>query len=131
MSGVIATWDNAEPGDTIGKPKAAQHTPGPWTLCRHWIHTDCPCGTHRGYIWAPDGERVVAQMGCGEDEGGMVYPSPGKAEARSNAHLIAAAPDLLDACESSLAWAEKSDGTKREVKEQLRAAIAKARGGAQ
>lgn len=78
----VATWANAEAGDTIGKPKT-QHTPGPWQV--HIFRY--PNGQLNGTpsVYAPngnDGGRHVCQ----------VYDN-GQLEA--NARLIAAAPDLL------------------------------------
>lgn len=82
--------------------KSIGHTPGPWEPCYHWRHPNCPCGTHRGYVWDSTGDRVIAQMGCDRSDGEQVYDEPGKQEARANAHLIAAAPDLLAACKAAL-----------------------------
>lgn len=82
----------------------AQHeaaTPGPWTLCRHWTVDHCPCGDHRGSIWAPDGERVVAEMGCAKsalnigDEPEQAYPDMGQDGMRADARLIVAMRDAL------------------------------------
>lgn len=94
-----------------------QHTPGPWTV---------------GRINHVDGEIV-------DSAGGAIcfrtYGSDG--EAKANANLIAAAPDLLAACRDAdealcgATWVKGAD--KRGLKyasEKIRAAIAKATGAA-
>lgn len=53
-------------------------------------------------------------------------------DARGNANLFAAAPDLYAACKEALQYSEDSEGGGyRVLNEMLRAAIAKAEGGAQ
>ena len=86
-----------------------KHTPGPWKAkakSTHWL------------IFAPD-----------ESEIGMVY----RPDTRANAHLIAAAPDLLEASKRLLdAVCPEYDGMYpqpiRDAVEQLDDAIAKAEG---
>ena len=98
-----------------------QHTPGPWS-------TD----DMMGGIWGPDGKPIQT---CGQH---AIDFGKGSEEARDNAFLIAAAPDLLEACKESLnalldyvetlekLGADLNYGHK--VIEQLNFAIAKSRG---
>lgn len=83
------------------------HTPGPWTINGSAIETD---NTIIAHIYDPD--------------------ENGPDEFAANAHLIAAAPDLLAACEWLLdAIGDKSrDEHTIYAKEQARAAIRTARG---
>ena len=69
---------------------AADASPGPWGLCAHWRKDECECGDHRGYIWHPNQECVIAQMGCDTDEGGQTYPNVGQDGMRADARFIAA-----------------------------------------
>lgn len=93
----------------------SEHTPGPWT-----IHTRFD-----------DGAEVRAIAWCGVVcVGSSGNQSIDAAEARANAHLIAAAPDLLEACEGAVdkcrfgcTWLSYCGTCKS-----LLAAIAKARG---
>lgn len=84
---------------TIAKLRALHEaaTAAPWRLCAHWRHDKCPCGDHRGYIWAPDQESVIAQMGCDTDEAGQTHPNVGQDGMRSDARLIAAMRNALPA----------------------------------
>ena len=99
----------------------SKHTPGPWTFDNEigLIRTDTP----------PYGEWDVAKVNIV------------RAEAKANARLIAAAPDLLEALESAWLWMEnQADGQSkgghatfdllmlREQRDIARAAIAKATG---
>lgn len=99
----------------------SKHTPGPW--------------------WHDDDGFVRADVGTSGD---FVYSAPvadphatkdiDPDEREANAHLIAAAPDLLAACEAVLPIIESLDSAKEEgdddepLAAQLRAAIAKAKG---
>ena len=93
---------------------AAGHTPGPWTY---------PGGTGN-FVGGPDRLRIA-------DLGGLER-SP--EERQANARLIAAAPDLLAACNSvldSVPFASyRGDGELEECEARLKAAILKAEGGA-
>lgn len=85
------------------------HTPGPWTIERHVEHE----ALHT--IWS-DRTLLVART-CF---------APNSA---ANALLIAAAPDLLDACRAALDWSGlDGDHISEPVRGQLLAAIAKAEG---
>jgi hypothetical protein len=87
----------------------SKHTPGPWEIEGHY---------HFGYKWisGPEHSQLAQVVWCMEYED----RSP---SCEANAHLIAAAPDLLEALEIALDfagdawWAEKAE-----------AAIEKARG---
>jgi len=72
--------------------KESKHTPGPW------VHnpTDEPQNADR-HVRVDDGQwlRVIAKVKHGE-----------KDNARANARLIAAAPDLLEVLERLIAWHE-------------------------
>jgi len=99
----------------------AQHTPGPW-------HFDLADGSH---ITAEGGTIIIADAWSIEfDE---EFDNPDSVPA-ANARLIAAAPDLLDACEFFLKFADmrakKGDELPSQLTGAVRAAIAKAKGGA-
>jgi hypothetical protein len=88
-----------------------QHTPGPWFA----VVTDTTCG----------GEPAIWEIA--DRNGGVVAEDISYNPA--NAHLIAAAPEMLDALE----WAvETADSEQYEASwyASARAAIAKAKGGA-
>ena len=96
------------------------HTPGPWAI---------------DYELPPSSRSVIARVGCS----GLGIPISGKTdgphdvkEDEPNARLIAAAPDLLEACElarkSICGELDELDPENRIVLPALKAAIAKARG---
>ena len=96
--------------------KAAGYTPGPWM-----VHQQDKLGPR--WIIGPDPESsFVCRMGTTFEES--------LAEEAGNARLIAAAPDLAEACARvlrAIEWAETSD--RMDPKEQadtLRCALAKA-----
>lgn len=85
-----------------------KHAPGPWKLCFHLQSKEndesCPCG-FRGDIWAADGEHIVCSIGEPEHLRGLIEPIDRETEI-VNAHLIAAAPELLQMLELTRAfWA--------------------------
>ena len=92
-----------------------EHTPGPWRI---WLDMDP--------------KQPVEIVGMESDFIATVAME--NTQARANAHLIAAAPELLAACEfAELVFRKPADtNPEAEIKAlgQLRAAIAKARGGA-
>lgn len=67
----------------------AKHTPGPWAITRRWA----------------DGKRIIVE-GNQEDwfrlEAHVVCDDCDTDTAEANARLIAAAPDLLEACKAML-----------------------------
>ena len=69
-----------------------KHTPGPWTM-----HPRFDDGAEVRALLAP-----VAWCGVATTVGSSGDQSIDAAEARANARLIAAAPDLLEACERLL-----------------------------
>lgn len=96
----------ADPADPAG-PK---HTPGPWRLAKSGLTVLAgPADPEGGY---PQGRPVASAL-----------PAAPLAERGPNARLIAAAPDLLAACERVLG---ASTGPARAL---LAAAVRKARGG--
>ena len=108
---------------------SSKHTPGPWQAGRPDMKTivdDIPSK----WVYGPERE--------GGD--GYIAVASGRASAKwdevmANAHLIAAAPDLLAACESVLTkldylvnlWG--AEGVTRTIQDQLRAVVEKAKGG--
>lgn len=101
---------------------AAKHTPGPWTF--EHVSQDVVDIKSDGPKWKAVATIKANKLGAGE---------VGADELSSNARLIAAAPDLLAACEKAAdafdALAEVNNlpsGWKRSVVDPIRAAIAKA-----
>lgn len=104
------------------------HTPGPWEVEIHangCVFITSPNTSSSGgdiadlyhtILDAFDGQQIVT-----------------KQNAEANAHLIAAAPDLLEACEEAVEqlWHLAKDKQTNPWVKQLRAAIAKAKGEAE
>lgn len=90
--------------------KQAKHSPGPWTLAD-------------GYIIADADGSDVAQWYASEST---------EEQDLANARLIAAAPDLMDACLAALSQLteDRAEYLEQDIA-QLRAAVAKATGGAE
>lgn len=98
----------------------ATHTPGPWLAAEDEV------GTNPDICIEAIGYGIIADVG-----GGLPHVR------RANARLIAAAPDLLAACEAALHDSEYMEPGKvyhgpgheltRETKAMLRAAIARAK----
>jgi len=90
----------------------SKHTPGPWEIKRHY---------DPGYkfISAPKHSGLAQVVWCMEDED----RSP---ECEANAHLIAAAPDLLFALEK--VYADMNDDMPVRLRKVCYEAIAKAKG---
>ncbi len=101
-----------------------EYTPGSWHLGQipfaWWT-----------YIHGPDGD-VVAAVAEFTEDGDLVAYFGGKDQARANAQLIAAAPDLLEAAKEYLKGLECEtyffDGRLLAAKLNLKQAIAKAEG---
>lgn len=107
------------------------HTPGPW------MFRDSPDPTHR-MIFDSSGASGIAKVITKIHEYGKDYP----VEARANGHLLAASPELFDACRAAADELAEWDAKIRDlwpmppgqqprtakVLEQLRAAVAKAEG---
>lgn len=103
----------------------SKHTPGPWSV-PHSADEESGCSC--GYVFSESqrGFGAVATVPFGgEDEN---YPL-----AKANAKLIAAAPDLLEALQPFLDFADREldlhgDVIPESIIEAARAAIAKAKG---
>jgi len=90
----------------------SKHTPGPWEIEEHY---------HFGYRWisGPEHSQLAQVVWCMEDED----RSP---ECEANAHLIAAAPELLEALEK--VFTVMNDDMPVGLRKVCYEAIAKARG---
>jgi len=105
---------------------AAKHTPGPWRARldyqRHWISA----GTGRKAVQVADVTDIEVTTRPGEVD-------TDNETTAANAALIAAAPELLAACEMALVWisgAFVGEGMETTPQEKaLKAAIRKAKGG--
>ena len=110
----------------------SKHTPGPWK----WIGPNKLCGDERG------NEEVLKAGDDGEplglDEPTIEHHWDAD-QAKANAALIAAAPDLLEVVQKFIAWSDAENDYKgttsheriemcREAEELARAVIAKAEG---
>jgi len=101
-----------------------KHTPGPW------IAHPCPPDVNKGNFWIAgpltlDGYSDIAEINT--------VTTRGHDETKANAFLMAAAPELLEACKAALNFLDyipPSDKkwSKVEVLDMLDAAIAKAEG---
>lgn len=104
----------------------AKHTPGPWKL-----HPDYPNQVFDSHADAPNVRYNLNNLIC--DCATLGDPDKSKAQI-ANARLIAAAPELLQACKMALSLigtdAESANGCPRpeELAIDLRAVIAKAEG---
>jgi hypothetical protein len=100
---------------------SAKHTPGPWHADANggiWRRRPCELYENGGGV---AGDRQLATVWKGwVNDGEIGYPL------EANARLIAAAPDLLDACK--VAFDQTCAVGRPKDWEQLRAAIAKATG---
>lgn len=81
--------------DTQESTRNFSHTPEPWAVCGHWEQEKCGCGKHRGYIWGPDGNTVVAQMGADRVGDVQVFAEAGHEQMRADCHRIVA---CVNAC---------------------------------
>jgi hypothetical protein len=91
-----------------------KHTPGPWRAFNHsWEYTS---------ILAPNFDHAVARLDISHTT--EEAQESDEALMAANAHLIAAAPELLEALRSML-----EDDDHDEAKRKARAALAKVEGG--
>lgn len=110
----------------------SEHTPGPW-IAPHFVNPNskCQCRAILDEHYFGAIAEVFVDNGIESiSEGGNDCPPI--EEARANARLIAAAPDLLEACEA-LADFATHNATSCPLPEEIemaRAAIAKAKGSA-
>lgn len=95
-----------------------QHTPGPW----EWDDMRTKLVGHKGAKVLQDGEGMWDLCSCVA----VVDDKPERA--RSNARLIAAAPDLLEALKLADAMLSGANMNANVVEQKVRAAIAKATG---
>lgn len=110
-----------------------KHTPGPWELCSA---KNCTCMMIHS-IPADQHVATAKQIACVHGEWGdgpeMLYGEVPPEQVQANAHLIAAAPDLLDALEAMiLCMGQHFDSEfvmagDEEAYKNAKAAIAKAR----
>jgi hypothetical protein len=103
----------------MGGIEMKKHTPKPWTWEKATEGYEGP----RGAIIGGDGETV-----CDFGDNTTYYPTEGCEPDEKDRLLMLAAPDLLEACEKTLAWLESMPPTPPIA--WLRAAIAKASEGA-
>lgn len=105
-----------------------KHTPGPWRASKVRHGPQIGSHAHRHHeVFSDCGTGVAVLVWPSEDDG------PGVRDERAaTARLIAAAPELLAACEDALVRIEDPTGPigTTEATDALRAAIAKATGGA-
>ena len=97
---------------------STQHTPGPWR-----VDPD-----HCRDVQTSDGAIEICLAEGGKPYGINLFSVPPIEEAHANARLIAAAPDLLEAC--IVAFHQTCSVGRPKDWEQLRTAIAKATGAA-
>lgn len=113
----------------------AKHTPGPWTQWKD--HAAVFAGVEENERGTLSGKHLVEICRCEGDDVGE-DDDEGEAIAKANARLIAAAPDLLAACEAHHEYMLDLCGGKVDTSalhpnaianwESIRAAIAKAKG---
>ena len=101
----------------------SNYTKGPWR-----VHPRSPTLVIRDFtaIGCDDGDLIAATFA---DPNSGFFPP--EMEGLANTRLMAAAPDLLEACQEYDAWADKvlcKDDDLRAIHEKMRAAIAKALG---
>ena len=95
-----------------------KHTAGPWVL------GESSGGRHFRAVNAREHSELATVVWVMEDDDAEGAPSPG---CEANAHLICAAPDLLEVLEDLIAATQHLDPCPATV-EKARAAIAKAKG---
>jgi hypothetical protein len=94
------------------------HTPGPWFAAWDYIVANDPTGQHD--------DLYLAEIVIADDEGRIVSPE----EQGANAALIAAAPDMFNAlCDVFEFW-DEPNMSETDIRDRVRDAIAKAKGGA-
>lgn len=98
---------------TSTPPSVARFTPGPWEV----FHAERPG------IDAATCEQSIVIYGEGDDEAGIGGDGP--EESLANAYLIAAAPELFEACKAALGAFERNDAIDWSI---LSRALAKALG---
>lgn len=123
---------------TNEQEKQGTHTPGPWSVHNDWPFVIVPDGHKRRSIGGSvhekdDRESYAIQIADAafNKYGTFAHEIP-KEQAKANARLIAAAPEMFAALDSLTRWLnahhESSDEFYIQSMEQARAAIAKATG---
>ena len=89
----------------------SKHTPGPWDA---WIGASKfsitgPGAAATSFFLVADKDlaRLIIQIGSESGEAPAVATGNSVERARANARLIAAAPDLLEACVAMIEWDER------------------------
>jgi len=93
-----------------------KHTPGPWNAVGTWVENQ-----NEDFI-------DVYICTCDSEIIGQSYLGRSDAEDRANARLIAAAPDLLEACQGAAHILQYCPDKQEKAVALLLAAIAKAKG---
>lgn len=109
-------------GSVDQRSNSIGHTPGPWQ-----------CQVYGKRSWGIFHLSDGVYGGTFAEVNNIGFTNESRDQAEANAHLIAAAPDLLAACEAALAARFGGDDPCCDadpLTNQLRAAIAKAKGGA-
>ncbi len=98
-----------------------KHLPGPWAICEK-PPNDIWYKGRTIYSVAPSEDKFSIRIGdlslFASDE-----------ERKANGNLIIAAPDMLEALESTVGYLLGEDARTRLIHDEIRAVIAKARGG--
>ena len=103
------------------------HTPGPWAVEEQFVKTNCvevfadfgredDCVVARVYSWSGDGKANDHDL----------LRERRRIEAVANARLVAAAPDLLAACEAYVRWLDEEPPNDPDPETVIKAAIVKA-----
>lgn len=95
----------------------AKHTPGPWIIMGDGLFKN------PGIDSVPDSLSIIE---VGHKHKGIIGRTP--EETSANAHLIAAAPELLEACETLMHELAVEGGSGHWALEKAELAIAKAKG---
>lgn len=114
-------------------------TPGPWWVDEtSYEHLEVLTDDHRQYVIATAAD--LRDYATGNDAIDAITVAALDGESRANARLIAAAPDLLEACEALLSAVDLDSGRSMRTiadamaglrgLENAKRAVAKARGGA-
>ena len=110
----------------------SKHTPGPWRKSERlngpWWHISS--GHTVGGKPCIDGRQAIACVHGSSKRGGSSASMAYAEMFEANAHLITAAPELLDACEAAMQCIGELAPTQArvEVAQMLTSAIAKAKG---
>src|SRR6266404_5429237 len=112
------------------------HTPGPWRVMPDPVWKGKhPCHDHRYITTNHDPEAYLTgwRFSDSDPEAQIIAQTTDSPQQAANARLIAAAPDLLEACRLAYDWQDKQTPIatpgRIEVRDRLRAAIDRAEGG--